>query len=206
PDGRALRDRIVIRDPFAKNAKAKDGDKVVVEITLWSEGGALPEGVITEVLGKAGEPDVETEAVIAAHQIRTDFPEDALQQASGAARAFERESRDLSDRLDLTKELIFTIDPPDAKDYDDATSVRFDKDADEWELGVHIADVSHFVAQASPLDEEAQARGTSVYLPNRVIPMLPEALSNGVCSLQEGVPRLTKSAFVTFDGKGRVTG
>ncbi|MBL9150145.1 MAG: VacB/RNase II family 3'-5' exoribonuclease [Phycisphaerae bacterium] len=205
PDGRALRDRIVVRDPFAKNPNAKVGDKCVVEITLWGEDGALPEGVILEVLGEAGRPDVETEAIIATYQIRTKFPADALDQAGGSARSFERDAAGpWSDRLDLRGQFIFTIDPPDAKDFDDAISIRHDADAGEWELGIHIADVSHFVSAASPLDHEAQARGTSVYLPRRVIPMLPEALSNGVCSLQEGVTRFTKSVFITFDEKGRV--
>ncbi|MFO0827211.1 MAG: VacB/RNase II family 3'-5' exoribonuclease [Phycisphaerales bacterium] len=207
PDGRALRDRIVVRDPFAKNASARDGDKCVVEITLWGDEGALPEGVIVEVLGEAGRPDVETEAVIASHQIRTRFPEEAIEQARDAARDFERKAHGpWADRLDLTKQFIITIDPPDAKDFDDAISIMHDAEGDEWELGVHIADVSHFVTAASPLDEEAQARGTSVYLPRRVIPMLPESLSNGVCSLQEGVARFTKSAFIVFDAKGRVVG
>jgi ribonuclease R len=205
PDGRSLRDSIVVRDPFVKNPLAKVGDKCIVEITLWGEGDALPEGVITEVLGEAGRPDVETEAVIASHQIRTEFPEEAIQQATEAARAFERDSKGpWTDRLDLTKDFIFTIDPPDAKDYDDAISIARTEDG-EWELGVHIADVSHFAPAASPLDLEAQARGTSVYLPRRVVPMLPEQLSNGVCSLQEGVARFTKSVFIRFDDKGRVT-
>jgi ribonuclease R len=206
PDGRALRDAIVVRDPFVKNPHAKVGDKCIVEITLWGERDTLPEGVIVEVLGEAGRPDVETEAVIASHQIRTAFPEEAVEQASSAAREFERSAKGpWTDRLDLTGEFIFTIDPPDAKDYDDAISIRRIEDT-EWELGIHIADVSHFVPAGSSLDLEAQARGTSVYLPRRVVPMLPEQLSNGVCSLQEGVARFTKSVFIRFDDKGRITG
>lgn len=209
PDGRLLRDRIVVRDPFVKNPLAKAGDKCIVEITQWGEGGALPEGAIVQILGEAGRPDVETEAVIASHRIRTEFPEEALAQASAAARGFDREAKGpWPDRLDLTQEFIFTIDPPDAKDFDDAISIarhEDDRGEVEWELGVHIADVSHFVPAASPLDEEAEARGTSVYLPRRVVPMLPETLSNGVCSLQEGVARFTKSVFIRFDAKGRVT-
>ncbi len=205
PDGRALRDAIVVRDPFVKNPLAKPGDKCIVEITLWGERETLPEGVIVEILGEAGRPDVETEAVIASHQIRTAYPDEAIAQATDAARAFEVLSKGpWSDRLDLTGAFIFTIDPPDAKDYDDAISIARTEDG-EWELGVHIADVAHFAPAASPLDLEAQARGTSVYLPRRVIPMLPEQLSNGVCSLQEGVARFTKSVFIRFDEKGRVT-
>lgn len=206
PDGRALRDAIVVRDPFVKNPHAKSGDKCIVEVTLWGERETLPEGVIVEVLGEAGRPDVETEAVIASHQIRTKFPEEVVEQAGEASREFERNAKGpWPDRLDLTGEFIFTIDPPDAKDYDDAISIVRSEEG-EWELGIHIADVSHFVPQASPLDLEAQARGTSVYLPRRVVPMLPEQLSNGVCSLQEGVARFTKSVFVRFDDRGRVTG
>ncbi|MBL9119475.1 MAG: VacB/RNase II family 3'-5' exoribonuclease [Phycisphaerae bacterium] len=206
PDGRALRESIVVRDPFVKNPQAKVGDKCIVEITLWGDRNALPEGVIVEVLGEAGRPDVETEAVIASHQIRTAFPEEVVEQASAAAREFETSSRGpWKDRLDLTNDFILTIDPPDAKDYDDAISILRTEEG-EWELGVHIADVSHFAPAASPLDLEAQARGTSVYLPRRVVPMLPEQLSNGVCSLQEGVARFTKSVFIRFDDKGRVMG
>jgi ribonuclease R len=206
PDGRALRDAIVVRDPFVKNPLAKVGDKCIVEITLWGERETLPEGVIVEILGEAGRPDVETEAVIASHQIRTAYPDEAMEQAAEAARSFERLSKGpWSDRLDLTGAFIFTIDPPDAKDYDDAISIARTVEG-EWELGVHIADVAHFARAASPLDLEAQARGTSVYLPRRVIPMLPEQLSNGVCSLQEGVARFTKSVFIRFDEKGRVVG
>ncbi|MDZ4753862.1 MAG: VacB/RNase II family 3'-5' exoribonuclease [Phycisphaerae bacterium] len=205
PDGRVLRNNIVVRDPFVKNPLAKVGDKVIVEITQWGEEGALPEGVITEVLGEAGRPDVETEAVIASHQIRTQFDDEVIDQATAASRDFEKSSKGpWPERLDLTGTFIFTIDPPDAKDYDDAISIRRDEDSGEWELGVHIADVAHFVPSGSPLDLEAQARGTSVYLPRRVIPMLPEQLSNGVCSLQEGVARFTKSVFIRFDAKGRV--
>jgi ribonuclease R len=202
PDGRVLRDAVVIRDPFAKDAK--EGDKCVVEILHWPEEDALAEGVIVEVLGPAGRPDVETEAVIASHEIRTAFPEEAVAQARAAAVAFEKAGAGpWTDRLDLTADFIFTIDPPDAKDFDDAISIAHDEASDEWTLGVHIADVAHFVTAASPLDREAFARGTSVYLPRRVIPMLPEALSNGVCSLQEGVTRFVKSVFITFDAKGR---
>lgn len=210
PDGRSIRDPIVVRDPGAKNAK--EGDKVVVDVIVWPEGGALAEGVILEVLGEAGRPDVETQAVIASYLIRETFPDDALEQAREAAAAFERATRAAAgagqwdDREDLTGRFVFTIDPPDAKDFDDAISIAFDPAAGQYELGVHIADVAHFVPQDSPLDEEARARSTSVYLPRHTVPMLPETLSNGVCSLQEGVARFTLSAFITLDGEGKVVG
>lgn len=203
PDGRSLRAPILVRDPHVKNAKVND--KVVFEITLFPEENALGEGVIVRVLGEAGRPDVETQAVIAAHDLRQEFPPEAVDEAREAAKAFERESREpWSDREDLTESFIFTIDPPDAKDFDDAISIE--ERGGKWTLGVHIADVSHFVAPGSALDEEAKARGNSVYLPRLVLPMLPEALSNGVCSLQEGVVRFTKSAFIEFDSRGRVEG
>jgi ribonuclease R len=203
PDGRTLHGSVLIRDPFVKNAKA--GEKVVFELTQYPEEGQTAEGVIVEVLGEAGRPDVETQAVIAAHGLRTAFPESAVDQARDVARKFERDAKGpWPDREDLTNRFIFTIDPPDAKDYDDAISIEHNEQTGEWILGIHIADVGGFVDQGSPLDVEASARGNSVYLPRLVIPMLPEALSNGVCSLQEGVPRFTLSAFITYDNKGRV--
>jgi ribonuclease R len=210
PDGRSIREPIVVRDPGAKNAK--EGDKVVVEILLWPEEGALAEGVITEVLGEAGRPDVETQAVIATYMIREVFPPEAIDQAREAAVAFERATHAATaggawtDREDLTGRFIFTIDPPDAKDFDDAISIEQSETTGHWELGVHIADVAHFVTQDSALDEEARARATSVYLPRHTVPMLPETLSNGVCSLQEGVARFTLSAFITLDDEGKVVG
>jgi ribonuclease R len=209
PDGRVLHEPLVIRDPHAKTpGKAKEGDKVVFEITQYPDDRFTGEGVITKVLGEAGRPDVETQAVIASHNLRVEFDESVLQEAREASRMFEGEQAGpWEDREDLTGDewgFTFTIDPPDAKDFDDAISIAHNKDADEWTLGVHIADVSHFVRSGGAMDEEAKARGNSVYLPRLVIPMLPEVLSNGVCSLQEGVNRFTKSVFITFDGKGKV--
>ncbi len=203
PDGDTLHMAVMIRDPFVKNSKA--GDKVIFEVTRYPEDNMAAEGVIVETLGESGKPDVETRAVIAAHELRTEFPSEAVSQASEATRTFEPRSRGpWPDREDLTSSLIFTIDPPDAKDYDDAISISHNPEGNEWTLGVHIADVGSFVEQGSALDAEAFQRGNSVYLPRLVIPMLPETLSNGVCSLQEGVPRFTLSAFMTYDGKGRV--
>ncbi len=203
PDGKSLYDPVLIRDPHAKNAK--EGDKVVIELLHYPEEDYHAEGVITKVLGEAGRPDVETQAVIEAHGLRTEFPDAAVKEAHDAARRFDEQAENVGDdREDLTERFIFTIDPPDAKDFDDAISITYNSEDDEWTLGVHIADVSNFVRPGSELDNEGKARGNSVYLPRLVIPMLPETLSNGVCSLQEGVPRFTKSAFITFDGKGRV--
>ncbi|MFO0963868.1 MAG: VacB/RNase II family 3'-5' exoribonuclease [Phycisphaerales bacterium] len=201
-DGRALQDPVVVRDPGAKGARV--GDKVVFEIITYPTDLHFAEGVITEVLGAAGKPDVETRAVMQVFHLDREFPEEALEEAREATRRFEGEADGpWEDREDLTESLVITIDPPDARDFDDAISIRHDADRDEWELGVHIADVAHWVKPGSALDTEARERGNSAYLPRRVVPMLPESLSNGICSLQEGVPRFTKSVFITFDGRGR---
>ncbi len=208
PDGKLLTDPIVVRDAEAKNVKP--GDKVIVDITEFPEGDYLPEGVISKVLGEAGQPDVETQAIILAHGLPGEFEDEVLDNAREVTRAFEldvekfEKDGHLEGREDLSEEFIFTIDPPDAKDYDDAISIRRLPDGG-WELGVYIADVGHFVEHGSPLDKEARERGNSVYLPRLVIPMLPELLSNGICSLQERVPRFAKAAFATYNKNGEVT-
>ncbi len=206
PDGRKLDGPVLVRDADSKGGKA--GVKVVFDLIRFPTEHRFAEGAIVEVLGEAGQPDAETRAVIMSYGIREEFPEEVSLQAAQLARDFasQQDADAWPDRLDLTKELTFTIDPPDARDYDDAISISWDEDRQEWTLGVHIADVAHFVHADSPLDREAMARGNSTYLPRRVLPMLPEALSNGVCSLQEGVARLTRSAIVHLDTKGRVTG
>lgn len=204
PDGKALPNPVVIRDPGAKNAK--EGDKVIFELTVHPDGAMLGEGVITRVLGVSGEPDVETQAVIAAFGLPGEFPEECVEQAREANAAFEREIKGAIDggkgfgplRRDVMKDYIITIDPPDAKDFDDAISI-VRTESGGWRLGVYIADVAHFIPPASALDVEAAERGNSCYLPRKVIPMLPEVLSNGICSLQEGVPRFCKSAFIDLD-------
>lgn len=206
-DGRVFSEPVLIRDPHAKNAKP--GDKVVIELSEYPDDrGGRAEGVITEVLGEAGEPDVETLAVMRASGLVEKFPDAVVDQARAAARKLDEDGPIPADREDLTDTLICTIDPPDAKDYDDAISItRLDgnkKGEPAWELGVHIADVAHYVEPGSALDEEAYARGNSTYLPRKVIPMLPELLSNGVCSLMEGVKRYAKTCFLTYDAQGNV--
>ncbi|MDG2053903.1 MAG: VacB/RNase II family 3'-5' exoribonuclease [Phycisphaerales bacterium] len=205
-DSRGVVAPVLVRDGQAKGAK--EGSKVVFEFVLRPEDDYPGEGVIVEVLGKAGRPDVETQAVIAAHGLRTEFPRSAIEEARRATTAFEEfvkdGSTDRAGREDLRELLTFTIDPPDARDFDDAISIVHDEAQGTWELGVHIADVSEFVVPGSALDQEAAQRGNSVYLPRHVIPMLPEILSNGICSLQADTDRLTRSAFITFDEKGRV--
>lgn len=200
-DGGRLQRPVVVRDVGAKNAT--QGDKVVVEIVHYPEGDSLAEGVILERLGKAGRPDVETEAVIRAFDLPGPFPEACLDQARTAASSLDNLGDELERREDIRETFTLTIDPPDARDFDDAISIR-KLDDGGYELGVHIADVAFFVTEGSPLDKEARERGNSVYLPRHVIPMLPEVLSNGVCSLQEDVDRLAKSAFVTYGPDARV--
>jgi len=207
-DGRAISEPIVIRD--AESTNAKIGDKVVVDILEYPDASRneLAEGVIVEVLGESGLPDVETRSVIRAYGLAEKFDKAVVDEARAASQKMQGTEHSIpEDRVDLRNELILTIDPPDAKDYDDAISLRKIDDGEAaWELGVHIADVAHFVEIGSSLDKEAYTRGNSTYLPRHVIPMLPEVLSNGVCSLQEGVDRFAKSVFVTYDAQGRVLG
>ena len=198
PDGNMLTAVIDVADAGSRHLRA--GTKVVVELTQYPEPNRRAQGVITEVLGEEGQKDVDLHTVIVQYNLPEAFPEDVLEQARQAIDATDWDQH-RSARLDLSDQTIVTIDPDDAKDYDDAISLTQVKGGD-WELGVHIADVANFVPVGSPLDVEANLRGNSVYFPGFVIPMLPEILSNGVCSLQEGVPRLCKSAFITIDKDG----
>lgn len=203
-DGRLMRDPVVIRDPSVKNAQV--GDKVVIEIVEYpKDSNDAAEGVITEVLGAGGEPQVETLSVIRAYSLAEKFPTEVVDEARQVSQAFDPDVIP-KDREDLTGVLTLTIDPPTAKDYDDAISIRTTKQGGKagFELGVHIADVAHFVTPGSALDKEAYERGNSTYLPRVVVPMLPEVLSNGVCSLQEGVNRYAKSCFISYDDDGKV--
>jgi ribonuclease R len=203
-DGTTFREPVVIRDPQAKNAKP--GDKVVIELIDYPTDFKPATGVITEVLGDSGEPDVETLAVMRAYDLRDKFPDPVVAEARAAAAGFD-DRQVPADREDLTGTFILTIDPPDAKDYDDAVSIRrLEQGPAAWELGVHIAHVSHFVQAGGALDLEARRRGNSAYLPRRVVPMLPELLSNGVCSLQEGVNRFCLSVFLQYDAQGKLLG
>ncbi len=209
-DGKMLSDPIVVRDVGAKNARA--GDKVVVELTKFPGGRVTAEGVITEVLGEPGQPSVETNAIIRAFGLAEGFDDSVKHAARQIVGDYEGrdQARFFENRLDLRQTFTITIDPPDARDFDDAISIRRLADGDgkagqpAWELGVHIADVATFVKPGGALDSEARQRGNSVYLPRVVLPMLPEILSNGICSLQPDVPRLTKSAIITYDSKGNV--
>jgi len=199
PDGSAFFEPISVDDVTAKGAKQKD--KVVVEILHWPTEKYLARGVIIEVLGKQGRYETEIKSVIAQYHIPSEFDADCLEQARRAAAEFNPEQID--GREDITEKVIITIDPADAKDFDDAISLEKDSDGN-WMLGIHIADVGNFIPPDSPLDKKAQTRGNSVYLPGRTIPMLPEVLSNGICSLQPGQKRFVKSAYLTYDEQGNV--
>ena len=180
---------------------AKDGDKVVVQITIWPQAGRKPEGKIIEVLGPKGEKEVEILSIIRAHGLPEEFPKKVLEEAQKVAVPIPQEEIDR--RLDIRDLNIFTIDGEDAKDLDDAISIERLSNGN-FKLGVHIADVTHYVHEKSKLDKEALKRATSVYLVDTVIPMLPKTLSNGVCSLNPHEDKLTLSVFMEIDRKGNV--
>ncbi|MGA2035071.1 MAG: ribonuclease R family protein, partial [Thermoguttaceae bacterium] len=196
-DGTVFAQPIYVGDPGAKTARP--GDKVVVEMIRFPSAVHDGEGVITEVLGASGQPGVDTLSIIREFNLPEPFAADALEEARREAEKFDEAA--LEGRKDLTGETILTIDPVDARDFDDAISLER-LDNGNWWLGVHIADVSHFVRPATALDREAHNRGTSVYLPDRVLPMLPEIISNALASLQPGKTRYTKSVFMEFTPEG----
>jgi ribonuclease R len=199
PDGTSFFDPISVDDVTAKGARPKD--KVVVEILSYPSERYLARGVIIEVLGKAGQYAAEILSIIRQYHLPTEFDPACLEQARQAAADFDPEHA--AGREDISGKVIITIDPPDAKDFDDAISLEKDPKGN-WVLGVHIADVSYFVTQGSPLDAEAGNRGNSAYLPGKTIPMLPEVLSNGICSLQPDQKRFVKSAYITYDKAGSI--
>ena len=193
-DGNAFTHSIAVGDSGAKGAKPQD--KVVIEMLRFPTPDARGEGVVTEVLGPHGKPGVDTLSVIRAFGLPEAFPESALAEARQVASQFSE--TDLFERTDFTEELVITIDPPDAKDFDDAISVAIDPKTKHWVLTVHIADVAAFVKPGGALDTEARHRATSVYLPQKVIPMFPEVISNGLASLQEGKMRYVKTVRIEF--------
>ena len=199
-DGGVFAQAIPVGDPGAKNAA--EGDKVVIEMVRFPSHLHEGEGVIVEVLGPRGAPGVDTLSIIMEYNLPGKFPEEVLDNAREKAEQFDESIGE--DRLDLTGETIITIDPVDARDFDDAISlVRLDNG--HWKLGVHIADVAHFVQAGSPLDGEARNRATSTYLPDRVIPMLPEIVSNNLASLQPDRVRYTRSCYIEFTPEGERT-
>jgi ribonuclease R len=201
PDDPRFPHDVYVRPGEAKLPRQPDvGDKVVVKLGEWVSRHVNPEGEITEVLGPASAPGVDVLSIIRKYGLPTDFPAAVLREAD---RIEERiHEAELGNREDLRAQMIITIDPDDAKDFDDA--IHVERHANGWSLGVHIADVSHYVPPGSALDREAYRRGNSVYLADRVVPMLPERLSNGICSLRPDVERLTRSAFIEFTREGKI--
>jgi ribonuclease R len=200
-DGTVFSHSIYVGDPGAKGARPED--KVVFEMLRFPTPEDRGEGVITEILGPRGKPGVDTLSVIRTFNLPDQFPPDVLDEAREAAAAF-RET-DLAGRDDFTADTVITIDPADARDFDDAVSLVQDSRSKHWLLGVHIADVAHFAPPGSALDREARKRGTSVYLPQRVLPMFPEIISNSLASLQQGKTRYTKSVLIDFTPAGQKT-
>jgi ribonuclease R len=196
-DGTVFARPVLVGDPGASDARPDD--KVVVEMVRFPSHFQEGEGVIAEILGPRGKPGVDTLSIIHEFDLPGEFPEDALAEARAEAERFE--AAVAPGRYDATAETIVTIDPVDARDFDDAISLERLADGG-WRLGVHIADVSYFVRPRTALDREAQHRATSVYLPDRVIPMLPEVISNALASLQPGKVRYTKTVYMDFTPEG----
>ena len=188
--------------PIERSKGAVTGHKVVVEITDYGKGGKSPEGKVVEILGHINDPGVDILSIVKGYDLPMEFPEKVLNQAERVAN--EVSEADMAGRKDLRDVVMVTIDGEDAKDLDDAVNVSFDESTGRYKLGVHIADVTNYVQENSALDREAKKRGTSVYLVDRVIPMLPHALSNGICSLNEGVDRLALSCLMEIDQTGQI--
>lgn len=180
---------------------AKDGQKVIVHLVDWPDGSGNPFGEIVRVLGTPGENDVEMESILAAHEYPIDFPEEVEKEAASIPVKIKAE--EIRKRRDFRDVFTVTIDPADAKDFDDAISLRKLENG-HWEAGVHIADVSHYVTPGSAIDKEALSRGTSVYLVDRTIPMLPEKLCNNVCSLRPDEEKLTFSVVFEMDDDANI--
>ncbi|SDJ61863.1 ribonuclease R [Salimicrobium halophilum] len=187
--------------PKGKENGAADGHKVIVEITKFPEGRMSAEGEVTEILGHKNDPGIDIISIIHKHGIQVDFPDDVMKQATETPDEISEE--EIKNRRDLRDEQIVTIDGADAKDLDDAVRVKR-LDNGNYKLGVYIADVSYYVDEGSPIDEEAAERATSVYLVDRVIPMIPHRLSNGICSLNPQVDRLTLSCEMEINEDGEV--
>ena len=184
---------------YVTDAKgAKVGDRVLIRFSNWENRHVSPEAKVLEVLGSADNPSVDTISIIKHHDLHDEFADEVLREAEAASAAMEFPGK----RVDLRNDLIITIDPDSSRDFDDALSLE--KDGNDRVLGVHIADVSHFVQPGSALDKEARDRGTSVYLPDKVLPMLPVQLSNGICSLNPNKDRLAFSVMMKLDSDGKI--
>lgn len=198
PDNQKILQDIFV--PVEKSKGAIDGHKVVVELTSYGETGKKPEGKVVEIIGHVHDPGTDIMSIVKAYDLPVEFSEKILNQAVRVAK--EVSEADMAGRKDLRNWQMVTIDGEDARDLDDAVSVT--QDGENYILGVHIADVTNYVQENSALDREAKERGTSVYLVDRVIPMLPHKLSNGICSLNEGEDRLALSCIMTVDPSGHV--
>ncbi|MBT8271463.1 MAG: ribonuclease R [Flavobacteriaceae bacterium] len=187
--------------PKNKSKRAEDGDKVIVQIEEWPEKADSPIGKVIEVLGKPGEHDTEIHAILADYGLPYEFPKEVERFADKLDTSIRKE--EISKRRDFRKVLTFTIDPKDAKDFDDALSFRILKNGN-YEIGIHIADVTHYLQEGTALDDEAFERGTSVYLVDRVVPMLPEVLSNKACSLRPREEKYTFSAVFEMDENAKL--
>ncbi len=186
--------------PDKEKITVQNNDKVVVQITDFGDEKHKPEGIIIEVLGRSDDPGVDILSIARGFGYQEDFPAEVLEEAAEISEVVR--TGEMQGREDFRSLLTVTIDGEDAKDLDDAVTLR--RSGENWELGVHIADVSHYVKEASMLDIEALNRGTSIYLVDRVIPMLPRKLSNGICSLNAGEDRLCLSCVMEIDAKGEV--
>ena len=199
PDDRSYSVDIYI--PFKLTRGAKTGDKVLVEITGYPENRRNPEGKVLEIIGKRFDLKTEELSIIKNAGLPLEFPSEVIKELEDIPS--EVTKKDLKNRKDFRNDLIITIDGDDSRDFDDAISLSKNKNG-TYTLGVHIADVSHYVKRNSKIDKEALSRSTSIYFPERVIPMLPEKLSNGICSLNEGVDRLTLSLIMNINSLGEV--
>jgi len=197
-DGTVFARPVPVQDPSAKRIQV--GDKVVIEIVQFPSRTRPGEGVVLEVLGPQGAPGVDTRSIIHQYNLPTEFPEVVMEDARQQAKQFNEEIT--KDRQDLTSLTVLTIDPADARDFDDAISMEKLENG-HWRLYVHIADVSHFVPVGSQLDQEARQRGTSVYLPDQVLPMLPETISNHLASLQPDCIRYARTVIIEWTAKGQ---
>ena len=200
PDDRRMYTNILI--PLGGGSVEED-NKVLVAITKWDDANKEPEGKIIKVIGKKGENETEIQAIILGHSFDTDFPPEVEEAARKIEKNREITKEEITKRRDMRGTTTFTIDPADAKDFDDALSFR-KIDEETFEVGIHIADVTHYVRPGDAIDKEAQKRGTSIYLVDRTIPMLPEALSNDVCSLNPNQDKLAFSVIFNLNKEGKV--
>lgn len=201
PDDRRMYRDIAITRPDA--GRATSGDKAYVEITSWDDPAKSPRGLVLQIIGRAGDHNVEMRSIVLERGLAYDFPDGVVKEAEAIEKSKAISAEERAKRRDFSDTPTFTIDPVDAKDFDDAISIKFLPNG-TYEIGVHIADVSHYVREGTALDKEARERGFSVYLVDRTIPMLPEVLSNDVCSLNPREEKLTFSSVFVMNENGDV--